>query len=103
MLACGFSACLGGDGHEIRRLAFALEGDPDAAAIAKCGIGVLMCLRCIDQEQAGRLILESRRMNPYQPCGVHVVEELVALRSGDLEAAIAHPDIYRIPWAERTP
>ena len=103
ILACGFSACFGGDGHEIRRLAHALEGDANAATISKCGIGILMCLRCIDSELGMRLIHESRRMNPYQPSAVHVVEALVALRRGDLDGAIAHLDIYRIPWGWADP
>lgn len=103
ILAFGFAACFGGDGHEIRRLAIALEGDTNAAAIAKCGIGVLMCLRCIDDGLGLRLICESRRMNPYQPCAVHVVEALVALRRGDLDGAISHLDIYRIPWGWADP
>lgn len=103
ILAWGFAACFGGDPHEIRRIACALEADPHAAAISKCGIGVLMCLRGMDEEQGLRLIHESRRMNPYQPCAVHVVEALVALRRGDLDAAIAHLDIYRIPWGWADP
>lgn len=103
ILAWGFASCFGGDEHEIRRLSYALDVDPHAPAISKCGIGVLMCLRCIDQEHGLRLIHESRRMNPYQPCAVHVVEALVALRRGDLDGALAHLDIYRIPWGWADP
>ena len=103
ILAYGFAACFGGDGHEIRRIAVALQGDANAAAVTKCGIGVLMCLRCIDFDHGLRLIHESRRMNPYQPSAVHVVEALVALRRGDLDAAITHLDIYRIPWGWADP
>lgn len=103
ILASGFAACFGGHDHEIRRLASAIEGDPNAAAITKCGIGVLMCFRCMDEERGLRLIHESRRMNPYQPCAVHVVEALVALRRGDPDAALAHLDVYRIPWGWADP
>jgi hypothetical protein len=103
ILACGFAACFGGDEHEIHRLARALEADPDAAAISKCGIGVLLCLRNIDTCQGLRLIRESRRINPYQPCAVHVVEALLALRSGQLDEALRHLDSYRIPWGWADP
>lgn len=104
ILACGFAACFGVDGHhEIQRLARALDADPDAAAMTKCGIGVLLCLRCIHTDQGLRLIRESRRINPYQPCAVHVVEALIALRNGELNAAIQHLDIYRLPWGWADP
>lgn len=103
ILANGFAASFGGDDHEIRRIAIAAGSDPDAAAITKCGIGMLLCLRGIDSGYGLRLIHESSRMNPYQPRSVHVVEALVALRNGDLDGALAHLDIYRIPWGWADP
>jgi hypothetical protein len=103
ILARGFAACFGGDEHEIHRLARALEADSDASAIARCGIGLLLCLRGIHIDQGLRLIRESRRINPYQPVAVHVVEALIALRNGDLDAAIQHLDTYRIPWGWADP
>lgn len=103
ILACGFAACFGGEDYEIRRLARALEADPDAAGIAKCGIGVLLCLRGIDTQQGLRLIHESCRINPYQPSAVHVVEALVALRNGQLDDALRHLDTYRTPWGWADP
>lgn len=103
ILAFGFAACFRGDEFEIRRLGRAVEADRDAAAIAKCGMGVLLCLRNIDTELGLRLIRECRRLNPYQPTAVHVVEALIALRSGDLDAAIRHLDTYRVPWGWADP
>lgn len=103
ILARGYAACFGGGVHEIRRLAVALDSDPDAAAISKCGIGMLLCLRGIDPEHGLRLIHDSSRINPYQPCAVHVVEALIALRRGDLDHALARLNTYRIPWGWADP
>lgn len=103
ILARGFACCFSGDLPEIRRLAHAVETDPDASALARCGLGVLLCLQNLDLPQGLRLIHQARRMSPYQPKAVDVVEALVSLRVGDLEATLSHLDRYRIAWGWAAP
>lgn len=103
IIARGFACCFSGDLPEIRRLAQAVERDPDASGFSRCGLGVLLCLQDLDLPQGIRLIHQARRMSPYQPRAVDVVEALVALRAGDLDATLAHLDRYRIVWGWAAP
>lgn len=103
ILARGFACCFGGDFREIRRLAQAVETDPDASALSRSGLGVLLCLQDLDLPRGIRLIHQARRMSPYQPRALDVVEALVALRAGDLDATLAHLDRYRIAWGWAAP
>lgn len=103
ILARGFAGCFSGDLPEIRRLAQAVETDPDASAISRCGLGALLCLQNLDLPQGIRLIHQARRMSPYQPRAVDVVEALVSLRAGDLDATLACLDRYRIAWGWAAP
>jgi len=103
ILARGFACCFSGDLPEIRRLAQAVERDPDASGFSCCGLGVLLCLQNLDLPQGIRLIHQARRMSPYQPRALDVVEALVALRAGDLDATLAHLDCYRIAWGWAAP
>jgi TolB-like protein len=103
ILARGFACCFGGDLSEIRRLAQALETDPDASAIACCGIGALLCLQNLDLPRGLRLIHRARRISPYLPRATDAIEALVSLRAGDLDATLAHLDRFRIPWGWAAP
>jgi hypothetical protein len=103
ILASAFAACFDGQDHVVRRLASSIERDPDAPGTTRYGLGVLLCLRCIDLEKGLRLIEDARRMNPEQPCGVHVVEAVVALRCGDPDHALERLNAYRIPWGWADP
>lgn len=103
ILARGFACCFSGDLPEIRRLAQAVERDPDASALSRCGLGVLLCLQDLDLAQGVRLIHQARGMSPYQPRAVDVVEALVSLRSGDLDATLAYLDRYGIAWGWAAP
>jgi TolB-like protein len=103
ILARGFACCFSGDLPEIRRLAQAVETDPDASVLSICGLGVLLCLQNLDLPQGLRMIHQARRMSPYQPRAVDVVEALVSLRAGDLDATLAHLDRYGIAWGWAAP
>jgi hypothetical protein len=80
-----------------------VDADPNAAAITQCGIGILLCLRCIAPQDGLRMIRSSRLINPYLPSIAHLVEALIALREGQPDAALRHLNSYRIPWGWADP